>query len=309
MHLPPPPSPPFLLVPLGSSDHCSLRLCLSQFSVQKIPPLKRRIWLYGKADFEGLNEDLVASLGDQQSKDSDVDSLWSRFKWSFLTSVRNFIPSKVIRCRKFKPWVCVDTRHLMRKLDLAHRAAKRENTPSLWAKYRSCRNKVVASLRAGNKKSFDSMSRNHGCLKDFWSKYRSVTKVFHRVPATMTNGSEYAFTDISKATLLNVQFQSTFAPLSPFPVQPPVEPDGLATLDCTSDQIYMTIKMTCSNGISSRMLKGCSGSICEPLAEIFNRSLSSGRLPQDWSSLQLPPSSKLGIQLKCVTIGQSFCCL
>ena len=54
------PSISSLLVgaPLGSSDHCSLRLCLSQFSVQKIPPLKCRIWLYSKADFEGLNDRL-----------------------------------------------------------------------------------------------------------------------------------------------------------------------------------------------------------------------------------------------------------
>ena len=159
---------------------------------------------------------------------------------------------------------------------------------------------MVASLRAGKKKLFDSMSRNHGCLKDFWSKYRSVTKVFHRVPATITNGSEYASTDISKATLLNAQFKSTFAPLSPFPVQPPVEPDGPATLDCTSGEIRMTINMTRSNvasgpdGISSRMLKGCSGSICEPLAEIFNCSLSSDKLPQDWKLSAVTPIFKAG---------------
>ena len=128
----------------------------------------------------------------------------------------------------------------------------------------------------------------------------------------MTNGSEYASTDISKATLLNAQFKSTFAPLSPFPVQPPVEPDGLATLDCTSDEICRTIKMTRSNvasgpdGISSRMLKGCSGS---PLLRFLTAPCHLVYCLKTGSSLQLPPSSKLGIQLKCVTIGRSLCCL
>ena len=48
-----------------------------------------------------------------------------------------------------------------------------------------------------------------------------------------------------------------------------------------------------SDGISSVMLKGCVGSICSYLSTLFNCSLSLGRVPQDWKTLNITPISRV----------------
>ena len=276
--------------PLGVSDHCSLTICLSHASINKPPSVKRRIWDYKKANFEGLNEELHASFSELQGIDCDVNELWSRFRTKFMTCVRRFIPSKQVRCKKYPPWICEEILHLTKKRDSAHKVARKKPSEVAWAKYRSCRNKVVAALRAGKKKYFDSLSGMLGTMKDFWTTFHSITKVHQRVPATMTNGVELASSDISKATLLNEQFKSIFAPLSPLPDPPPIAygPENISTLDCVGDEVKMVLRSLRPNvasgpdEISSRMLKNCAESICEPLAEIFNCSLASGIVPRDW---------------------------
>ena len=48
------------------------------------------------------------------------------------------------------------------------------------------------------------------------------------------------------------------------------------------------------DGISARMIKGCAGSICEPLALLFGKSLSTGSVPLDWKSSAITPIFKAG---------------
>ncbi len=51
------------------------------------------------------------------------------------------------------------------------------------------------------------------------------------------------------------------------------------------------------DGISSPVLRACSSSICTPLARLFNRSLSTGKVPDDWKlSHVVTPIHKSGDQ-------------
>lgn len=59
--------------PLGMSDHSSIQFDMC-FEVRRCS--KRRIWLYKRADFEGLNNALQDTLDGSVRQGSDVDVMW-----------------------------------------------------------------------------------------------------------------------------------------------------------------------------------------------------------------------------------------
>ena len=49
-----------------------------------------------------------------------------------------------------------------------------------------------------------------------------------------------------------------------------------------------------THGISSRMLRSTAYTISSPLTKIFNRSLSSGQIPDNWKTSNIVPVYKSG---------------
>ncbi len=126
-----------VIAPLGSSDHSSLMLSLS---LSKPPPQRlpsHMVWLYCKADFDAINEELSASLPEPDCSDArDVDELWSHFKSGVF---KRFVPRKRVSCRKSLPWVTGDVRRCLRQRDKAHRAARKAGSSERWAVFHALR--------------------------------------------------------------------------------------------------------------------------------------------------------------------------
>ena len=288
--------------PLGTSDHCSLRAILDLSPPRRPPFVKRKIWLYSRANFEGLNEDLFARLDSFGAGCSDADTLCRRFQEIFLSSVQKFIPSKLARCRKSPPWLSRLALRKMKARDLAHKIAIRLNTPAAWSAFRTCRNRVVSALRESKRQFLACMSGQLKSIKDFWKSFYSISKVAKRVPAVVSRGDSSAATAVGKAALLNEHFVSCFSPPSPLPA-PPVKgshPTCLDDLAVTGSDVSILIgrmRTKVASGpdaISSRMLKGCAQSISGPLSVLFNTSLSTGRVPTAWKSSVIVPIHKDG---------------
>ena len=107
---------------------------------------------------------------------------------------------------------------LLRKRDLSYSRAKALNSTAAWAKFRSLRNRAVASVRGLSSR----ISTKSG--KQFWSLYHSLSSSKQRIPQLISNGS------------ISIDSGGT---CSTHPVSPPLRytRDSLVTLDsisCTS---------------------------------------------------------------------------
>ena len=105
--------------PLGSSDHSSIEICLNVAKPRQFHP-KCRIWLYKRADFDQMNEDLFKSLLDNYndtSLSSGPNLTWLTFRYFVTKPMRRFIPRKLVSCRKFVPWLTAEVKKAMTKLE------------------------------------------------------------------------------------------------------------------------------------------------------------------------------------------------
>ena len=105
--------------------------------------------------------------------------------------------------------------------------------------------------------------------------------------------------DTEMANVLNKQFESVFS-IDDSSV-PSVEPDftnKLGHLKVNSKGIIKLLKKQKSNKamgadqISFKILKGCSTEIAEHLADLFNHSLKTSKLPEDWKHAEVVPLFK-----------------
>ena len=133
----------------------------------------------------------------------------------------------------------------------------------------------------------------------FWSSVRSLNKSAPSIP-TLEHGLATATTDKEKAELLNSFFSQCFNQS----VQP-LQPNGTSSASHSDESILCTpeivndllleidiSKATGPDGISGRMLKGTAQSIAIPLCKLFNMSISTGTIPQEWRTSNIVPVHK-----------------
>ncbi len=93
-----------------SSEECSFPTdhFIIDFNInldfRRIKPVKRTVYDFRNADFDGLNDALSSMVFDVNNT-SDIDKLWSSWKDSFLTAVKDHIPTRTIKDTNFPPWV------------------------------------------------------------------------------------------------------------------------------------------------------------------------------------------------------------
>ena len=145
----------------------------------------------------------------------------------------------------------------------------------------------------------DSRTLKGANSKKFWSTVRSLNKSVSSIP-TLVHGPVTATTDKEKAELLNSFFCQCFnrsvLPLQPNGTNSALHSDEsiLCTPEIVND-ILLEIdisKATGPDGISGRMLKGTAQSIAIPLCKLFNMSISTGSIPQEWRTSNIVPVHK-----------------
>jgi len=193
-------------------------------------------------------------------------------------------------------------KRLMHLRDKAHRVAKEQDCPSLWKTFRETRNLAVAELRKAKLAFYTKLSSNLSSPKDFWSTYRSISREFHQVPQVLYAGNDSASSSSGKASLLNLQFASNFAPKSTSAV-PPASPEDapcLSSLECSPFDVLLLLSRlrtdvaTGPDGISSKVLRHCASSISSHFSYLFNLSISKGIVPVDWKTSNITPIFKSG---------------
>ena len=155
--------------------------------------------------------------------------------------------------------------------------------------------KLLASMR-----SLASASKTN--LKKFW-KYASTQKPRrHSVTKLSVNGNTISNPG-NIAEALNQQFKSVFTPpdndllpqIPEYDIQKPMQIITVGTLDVESQLKRLNPnKSVGPDGVHPRTLKEAHAELALPLAKLFQKSLDTKQVPQDWRNANITPVHKGG---------------
>ena len=164
----------------------------------------------------------------------------------------------------------------------------------------------AGSLRAWEKHVVNTFARwgenlsSHN-TKPFWSFMKSLRQSSTGV-ASLKTASGIAVSPLEKANALNSQFKSVFTqedcqdlPASEYPAPPSMPPIRITTQGITKLlQELKPHKAPGPDGILPSVLKECAVNIAPLLQPIFQKSIDTGELPNDWLNANVSPIFKKG---------------
>ncbi len=303
--------------PIGSSDHlvveCATNLRKEGTPQQTSPSLARRIWCYDKADCSALNKHLLSLDWPDVLTASDIDSAWIAWKSSFLSTVKKYIPSKVIKKVKPKnPVVTKDIENVIKEKRKAYRTYKRNPTNDNREAFNSVRNRVTHLIRKASRAHTSTLHRrlrldpSPSASSDFWQHIKAITgKTKKTIIPDLITQDQTATDARAKANLLNNFFaEQTKLPDADIQIPDadslPFNEECFSSIFTTPSEVYDILqslkvnKAAGPDGLTPRLLRLCSSGIATSLAILFNRSYAEGCFPDDWKHALVIPIFKKG---------------
>jgi hypothetical protein len=119
----------------GISDHAMVVTDIDIIP-QKIKQKPRKIFIFSKANWDSINEDMqhlsATVVTEAESKDSTIQSLWDTLKAGIEKSINKHVPSKMSKKLKSLPWLNNNLKRMIRRKSRLYKHAKKVNngTPS-----------------------------------------------------------------------------------------------------------------------------------------------------------------------------------
>ena len=233
----------------------------------------------------------------------DANELWIEFKDAFSHGASNFIPSKKIRKQDRIPGVNRKTRSLVKKRNKAFRDMKNLRSEENRLKFKDLKEKVQQEIRRNYENYIEDLidpNLDKG-NKKLWFMVKRIKKDSSGVGPLKVDGRLISDSK-EKANVLNEQFKSVFnekitndlpdmghspfGPMQNFNITVP----GITEL-LKTPKIH---KAAGSDGIVPRLLSELSDQLAPPLTIIFNKSIESGIVPEDWRQANVAPIFKKG---------------
>ena len=289
----------------GISDH---HIIVADMDINPIRNFKppRTLYQYKKADWTKMREETrtFSTSFIENLNAANVQHNWNKLK-SHLTSMMNkYIPTKKSRSRNTIPWFTNTIKRLVNRKQRLYNKARKSNIVADWDQYKSVQKNVQKSLRHArweyiNNILLDSLKEHDS--KPFWKYIKSQKQDSVGVAPLKENGTLQS-TSKEKARILNNQFKSVFTsedktniptlsgPSTPTIRDLHVNSPGVAKLLAR----LQPKKASGPDNLPCRLLKELSNEIAPMLTALFNQSLSSGEIPEDWSHAFVAPIFKKG---------------
>ncbi len=225
----------------------------------------------------------------EASTERSIEANWGAFKSELHKSRDAHIPSRMSKSCPNVPWFNYKIKKLIRSKNRLHKKAKRSGSSEAWEKFRTARKLVKHEVKNAHQsyvnKVVDNLDEDP---RGFW-KYISSKRLDNQgIPTLKTNGTNHV-ADKDKAQALADQFKSVFTTEHldqiPFKVSGlPVVEDIIVTPEGVLKLLKdLDINKACGpDDISPKILKEAAEEIAPVLAQIFQESLDTGDLPEDW---------------------------
>ena len=201
------------LPPIGPKSDHDIVLFDTSHQPYRARPTRRKIFLWKKADLDGLRSTVAeASRSFLSTLFDDIEVMWTAVKTTITSALDKHVPTKLTSTRHTHPWVNTNLRRLMRRKQRAHRKAKQTGQPRDWERFKRLQAEVQRSTRKVHRSYMqDVVSAD---LKEkpkrFWSYIKSRRQEASGVAPLINKDGFLQSNTPAKAEILNDQFQSVY---------------------------------------------------------------------------------------------------
>lgn len=291
---------------IGKSDHEVLLFDLYVNKGSKNGTEKERFVL-NKGRYEKMKEEMRDTNWDIMNE-MNMDTSWIYFRDKILKSMNENIPKKKVGgMRRVTPaWM---SKSLLKKIKKKYHLYKRyllTKDGIDYQRYIFARNECAKKVRKAKRENEKKIAK--GCKKNnkmFWKHVRTKTKANSGISPLDKGNGETATGDAEKANILNDYFSSVFTRenVTNLPYVSEGENSGGATLkevivtpDAVKEKLQkLDVNKACGpDGIPPRVLRELAEEIATPLCALFNKSLQTGEIPEQWKTATVTAIFKKG---------------
>ena len=267
---------------------------------------KRKCFIFSKANWTSLNKavsEIDTLVHDLITQNKSTNKVWTFFKETLMAKVDEFIPSKMTGNRPKTPWINRDIKKMLRKKHRLFKQAKKTNN---WSNYKHYQRECKRTIRRAEWNYVNTIIEKglqDKNTKPFWQYIKSRKQDNIGVAPLKDNSTPNLISDSkTKAKTLLKQFQSVFTPEdgSPLPSMETPQYEPIHNIKLNTSGIAKLLKSinpqkACGpDAIPNAVLKNCADSLAPVLTDIFQLSLDTGDLPDDWKKANISSVFKKG---------------
>jgi Endonuclease-reverse transcriptase/Reverse transcriptase (RNA-dependent DNA polymerase) len=281
---------------LGKSDHVMIttEICVTS-SMQHQAVETRPDW--ARADWAGLKQQLRNWNWRADMYGQDAEKSWTTMRVKLNSLVKEFVLVRPRRANNRPPWM---NQEILREIRTKKRMWKRDKNKADKTKYKQQEKKVRNFIRNAKKKFERRLADGGGQNKrPFYAYVKTNTKVKQGV-GPLKDGSGNTVTENEKmADLLNETFAKAFTRENLTSVPEPEthhQGENLQNVREVKEKIKKQKKHSAAgpNGIGPGLLQELSEEVAPILASIYNKSMATGQVPNDWREANVTPIFKKG---------------
>jgi hypothetical protein len=287
-----------------SSDHYIFD-CTFKVDLNRTYPRSRTVLNYRRANFEAISRGIRQHIT-MKPHVEDVETAWNILHTLLATLTNQHIPSITIRNKYSPSWIDAEVIKMSHKKKCAYNKWKRSGKNGDKVKYKKLRNKIKNLVSTKYKQHMENITTNLvSNPKRFWTLLKDRTR--SKTSPSMLVHQDVEETDPKKlCEIFNTYFSSVFNK-NTYDTLPEISitrDEGLMEIHLTEEEVSKelskinTTKAPGPDGISTRVLKECRDELKTPITRLYNSSLKTGKLPNDWKKANVVPIYKKGNKLE-----------
>ena len=289
--------------PFASSDHNLLKWHITTGSRRVHSGADRNLYLdYRRGDFDSLRSELSNTDWYDLLGDLSTDESWQLFRGQLLEYEQKYVPKQSRQKRKYKPiWMTHKASKLLRKKHRTYAKYKSANHPA----YVKAAKAAESELRKARRNFESKLAQNvKNDKKSFFAYSRSKTRCKTTLGPLINQTGELLKDPHELSQEFNNFFASVFTEEDLSDVPQATNMSSLVSeidsIEINEDRVRKCMtklradKSPGPDDISPRLLIPIAEEIVVPLTIIFNKSLESGSVPEDWRTANVCPIYKKG---------------
>ena len=243
-----------------------------------------------------------SSPTDQQP--NSIELMWSKFKAAVTSAVDKYVLTKMSSTRQTHPRVDTKLQRLMRQKQRAHWRAKKTRKEKHWKRYKDLQRSAQKASRQTKKTYLQKVVSEDldKTPRRFWNYIKSRKQENEGVSSLIDQDGFLQSDSQKKADILKSQCQSVYTREDTSNL-PDKGPSPHPTMENITSKIPGVIKLlknlnpykaASPDTIPTFILKTAAEELAPALTKIFQKSLNSDTVPEDWRKANIVPIFKKG---------------
>ena len=287
---------------LGRSDHVCM--IFDYYLATNKSPNSRKHYLYHRGNYDNLRAGLDINWKEELMGKS-VSECWNNIKTKIHCAENVHIPTAKKKGGRHKPaWLTGNVLRRIRKKESLWNTFCLSGEDEDYTNYCRIRNQVKRESKKAKKAMERKIAKEAKANpKGFWKYVKNKLGRSQGMGDLKDENGRQISDDIGKADLLNNFFSSTFTTEDLNSI-PPGEQDSLSSFlndieisESEVKKLLQNLDPSKSPGVDNihpRILKEAAENLASPLTHLFNLSMRTGEIPEDWKSANITPLHKKG---------------